>query len=114
MDNCMICDRIELIKSGENPYFVRELNTGYVVIGDCQRIRGYSLFLCKEHATELHFLESEFRARFLWEMSLVAEAVYRAPWHRCGRAHALAFFPEKSRGYAEARPCLAAWKRAAR
>ena len=62
MDNCMICDRIELIKSGENPYFVRELNTGYVVIGDCQRIRGYSLFLCKEHATELHFLESEFRA----------------------------------------------------
>ena len=78
MDNCMICDRIELIKSGENPYFVRELNTGYVVIGDCQRIRGYSLFLCKEHATELHFLESEFRARFLWEMSLVAEAVYRA------------------------------------
>ncbi len=27
MDNCMICDRIELIKSGENPYFVRELNT---------------------------------------------------------------------------------------
>ena len=78
MDNCMICDRIELIKNGENPYFVRELSTGYVVIGDCQRIRGYSLFLSREHATELHFLESEFRARFLWEMSLVAEAVYRA------------------------------------
>lgn len=78
MDNCMICERIEWIKKGENPYFVRELSTGYVVIGDCQRIRGYSLFLCKEHATELHFLEPDFRARFLWEMSLVAEAVYRA------------------------------------
>ena len=78
MNNCLVCERIELTKNGENPYFVRELSTGYVVIGDCQRIRGYSLFLCREHATELHFLEPEFRAKFLWEMSLVAEAVYRA------------------------------------
>lgn len=77
-DNCMICERIDLIKKGENPYFVKELETGYVVIGDCQRIRGYSLFLCKKHATELHFLEPEYRARFLHEMSIVAEAVYHA------------------------------------
>ncbi len=26
---CLICDRIEMIKNGENPYFVRELETGY-------------------------------------------------------------------------------------
>ena len=31
---CFICDRIEQIKSGTNPYFVRELETGYVVLGD--------------------------------------------------------------------------------
>lgn len=72
----MICERIEWIKAGKNPYFVRELNTGYVVIGDHQRIKGYTLFLCKEHATELHFLEPGFRMEFLREMSLVAEAVY--------------------------------------
>ncbi len=29
---CLICDRIEMIKRGENPYFVKELETGYVVI----------------------------------------------------------------------------------
>ncbi len=43
-----------------------------------QRIKGYTLFLCKEHATELHFLEQAFRMEFLREMSLVAEAVYNA------------------------------------
>ncbi len=78
MDECLICERIEQIQNGTNPYFVRETNTGYVVIGDQQRIRGYTVFLCKRHATELHELESAFRDEFLHEMALVAEAVYRA------------------------------------
>ena len=33
---CLICDRIQMIKDGTNPYFVKELETGYVVIGDHQ------------------------------------------------------------------------------
>lgn len=78
MCNCLVCERIDLIKKGENPYFVRELETGYVVLGDIQRFKGYTLFLCKEHATELHFLKKEFRDKYLQEMSFVAEAVYRA------------------------------------
>ncbi|MBT9776695.1 HIT domain-containing protein [Clostridium sp. MCC353] len=78
MCKCGVCQRIELIKQGQNPYFVKELETGYVVIGDYQRFRGYTLFLCKEHAEELHFLEEEFRYKFLREMSTVAEAVYKA------------------------------------
>lgn len=78
MCDCEVCKRIELMKEGKNPYFVKELNTGYVVIGDHQRIKGYSLFLCKEHATELHFLEPGFRDEFLHEMAIVAEAVYNA------------------------------------
>lgn len=76
--DCAVCRRIQMIKEGRNPYFVKELETGYVVLGDSQRFLGYSLFLCKEHAQELHVLEPEFRRKFLWEMSLAAEAVYRA------------------------------------
>lgn len=72
---CLVCDRIELIKQGKNPYFVKELETGYVVIGDHQHFRGYTLFLCKEHESELHLLEKNFRLRYLEEMSVVAEAV---------------------------------------
>lgn len=78
MCDCMVCKRIELTKNGKNPFFVRELKTGYVVLGDIQRFKGYTLFLCKEHATELHFLEKDFRREFLEEMSLAAEAVYNA------------------------------------
>ena len=52
---CFICERIEMIKKGENQYFVKELETGYVVLG-----------------------ENNFKLKFLEEMSLVGEAVYKA------------------------------------
>ena len=42
---CLICERINMIKQGNNPYFVKELETGYVVIGDYQHFYGYTLFL---------------------------------------------------------------------
>ncbi|MBQ8447590.1 MAG: HIT family protein [Clostridia bacterium] len=75
---CLICDRINLIKRGKNHYFVKELETGYVVIGDNQHFKGYTLFLAKEHKTELWHLEKETKMMFLEEMSLVAEAVSKA------------------------------------
>lgn len=61
-----------------NPYFVAELETGFVVIGDYQFFRGYTLFLAKEHRHELHEFDEDFRSRFLVEMSQVAEAVFHA------------------------------------
>ena len=54
---CFICDRINMIKNGTNPYFVKEMETGYVVIGDNQHFKGYTLFLCKDHQTELFHLD---------------------------------------------------------
>lgn len=41
---CEICDRMKQIRDRKNPYFVKELRTGYVVIGDFQYFRGYTLF----------------------------------------------------------------------
>lgn len=77
---CFICDRIEMIRNGTNPWFVRELETGCVVIGDNQHFRGCTLFLYKRHddRTELFHLEPEERAKFMFEMSVVAQAVSRA------------------------------------
>ena len=65
---CLICERIELIKQGKNPHFVKELETGYVVIGDGQYFKGYTLFLAKEHVTELHQMEYETKIKFLQEI----------------------------------------------
>ena len=76
--DCLVCNRIKDIKKDKNPYFVKELKTGYVVIGDHQYFEGYTLFLCKEHKDELHELNPKFRQKFLWEMSIVAEAVFKA------------------------------------
>ena len=75
---CLICERIELIKQGRNPHFVKELETGYVVIGDGQYFKGYTLFLAKEHVMELHQMEYETKIKFLEEMSIVQEAVAKA------------------------------------
>ena len=75
---CLICERIELIKQGKNPHCVKELETGYVVIGDGQYFKGYTLFLAKEHVTELHQMEYETKIKFLEEMSIVQEAVAKA------------------------------------
>lgn len=75
---CLICDRIQMIKDGTNPYFVKELETGYVVIGDHQHFKGYSIFLCKEHKTELFQLEANTKRKYLEEMTTVAEAVAKA------------------------------------
>ena len=75
---CLICDRIALIRRGENPYFVREMETGYVVIGDYQHFPGYALFLCKRHETELFHLDKAFARAFMEEMITVAGAVKEA------------------------------------
>jgi len=77
-EDCLICDRIALIRTNANKYFVAETETGFVVLGDHQLFRGYSLFLCKEHKQELHQLDPDFRKNFLWEMSEVAGAVFNA------------------------------------
>jgi diadenosine tetraphosphate (Ap4A) HIT family hydrolase len=76
--DCLICLRITQIKKGTSSYFVRELKTGYVVIGDYQFFKGYTLFLCKKHVSELHELDRDFKNEFLNEMSVVAKAVFRA------------------------------------
>lgn len=77
-DYCLICDRISMIKQGNNPYFVAELDTGYVVIADYQYFKGYTIFLCKQDVRELHELNNEFKMTFLEEMSIVSEAVYNS------------------------------------
>lgn len=78
MDKCLICERINLIKSGKNKFFVKELKSGYVVLGDHQFYKGYTLLLSKTHADELYKLKRKERTQFLEDMALVAEAVYKA------------------------------------
>lgn len=74
--NCYACERIADIKTGTNPDLILELESSYVVLGEPQFFRGYTLLLAKEHKEELHELDPVTRARFLADMALVAEALY--------------------------------------
>jgi diadenosine tetraphosphate (Ap4A) HIT family hydrolase len=65
-----------MINNGTNPYFVIEMETGHVVISDHQQFGGYTLFLLKDHITELHFIPGKKRLKHLEEMGIVYEAVY--------------------------------------
>lgn len=78
MNDCLICTRIQQIKEHKNKYFVKELTSGYIVIGDYQYYRGYTLLLSKVHTNELHKLGSKKRDQFLKDMAKVSEAVYKA------------------------------------
>src|SRR5260370_35050143 len=78
MDECFICERINVAQEGKNKYLIKELETGFAVLGDFQYYEGYTLFLSKIHAKELHELEYEFMKKFLEEMAQVAKAVYQA------------------------------------
>lgn len=80
---CLICTRITDIERDENPYYVTELPSGYVVLGDHQLFKGYALLLLKNHVQELHELNDKDRRQFLEDMSLLGKAVNNA------------FFPEK-------------------
>ncbi|MBO5870501.1 MAG: HIT family protein [Clostridia bacterium] len=75
---CLICERINSIKTNNNHWFVKELETGYVVIGDNQHFKGYTLFLYKEHKSELFELDYNTKLKYLEEMTIVAEAVKNA------------------------------------
>lgn len=57
---------------------VKELETGYVILGWNQHFYGYSLFICKQHVVELFDLDVDFRIKYLLEMTKVAEAVKNA------------------------------------
>lgn len=75
--DCLICNRIEDIKKGKNPNFVAAYKSGYMVKHDNQKRIGYTLFLSKIHARELHELSLKQQSDFLLDMAHAAESVYR-------------------------------------
>lgn len=75
---CEICKRVAECRAGTHAGLIAELDTGFAVLGDSQQFRGYTLFLSKTPATELHQLSRAAKVRFIEEMTQVAEAVHVA------------------------------------
>ena len=72
-------DRVGSALRGENPLVMARMRSGFAVIGDTQHLPGYSLLLTDDpsvnHLTDLDW---ERRKQFLFDLSLIGEAVQRA------------------------------------
>ena len=69
-------DRVGSAHRGENPLVMARMRGGFAVIGDTQHLPGYSLLLSDDpsvnHLTDLDW---ERRTQFLFDLSLLGEAV---------------------------------------
>ena len=71
----LIHTRVEQARNGENPTVICRVNSGWVVIGDVQVVRGYCLLLPDPVVESLNDLSREKREECLYEMSVIGDAL---------------------------------------
>jgi len=71
----IIHERVDLARRGANPTVIARVRSGWVVLGDDQRLAGYSLLLADPIRDALNDLSVEERRQFLTDMTLVGDAL---------------------------------------
>lgn len=75
-------DRIGSCLRGENPMLIAKMKSGFAVLGDSQFLPGYCVLLSYPRAGSLNELPQEDRKQFLFDMSLIGDAILKT----CGAA----------------------------
>jgi diadenosine tetraphosphate (Ap4A) HIT family hydrolase len=73
-----MCQSVERIESGGDPFAIARLSTGYLSLCATQHFVGYTFFFAKLCVPEIHDLPAESRTTHLHEMAEVAHALARA------------------------------------
>jgi diadenosine tetraphosphate (Ap4A) HIT family hydrolase len=71
-------DRVGSAERGENPMVIARMESGFAVIGDTQFLPGYSVLLASPQVSHLNALDRPARRAFLFDMSLIGEALEQA------------------------------------
>jgi diadenosine tetraphosphate (Ap4A) HIT family hydrolase len=71
----IIHERVHLAREGKNPTVICRLRSGWVVLGDDQRLRGYTLLLADPIQDSLNALPPAQRHQFLSDMAFVGDAL---------------------------------------
>jgi len=74
-ESCFACDRIQSIKQGKNPYFVKELSESYLVLEDHQPTLGWCILLLKDHHEHLGELSKKRAERLFRDVFWTAAAI---------------------------------------
>ncbi|WP_078382238.1 HIT family protein [Sutcliffiella halmapala] len=70
-------DRILSAHQGENPMVIVKMKSGFAAIGDTQFLPGYCVLLPSKPFGSLEELEFKQRSEFLFDMSLIGEAILK-------------------------------------
>jgi diadenosine tetraphosphate (Ap4A) HIT family hydrolase len=73
--NSLFHRRIKLAQEGKNPTVICKVSSGWVVLGDLQFLKGYSLLLADPIVNDINILPKTKRIEFLYEMSVVGDAL---------------------------------------
>jgi diadenosine tetraphosphate (Ap4A) HIT family hydrolase len=71
----LIHQRVEAARQGTNPTVICQVPSGWVVLGDVQFLRGYSLLLPDPVVPDLNALTMEQRLCFLQDMTVLGDAL---------------------------------------
>jgi diadenosine tetraphosphate (Ap4A) HIT family hydrolase len=71
----MIHERVKAARAGTNSTVICRVPSGWVVLGDEQPVRGYSLLLPDPVVPDLNSLDKKRRARFLKDMVIIGDAL---------------------------------------
>jgi diadenosine tetraphosphate (Ap4A) HIT family hydrolase len=73
----LVHERVEEARKGANPAVVTRLDSGWVVLGDKQVVRGYCILLPDPVVSHLNELSYEDRVQFLGDMTLIGDALLK-------------------------------------
>ena len=71
----LIVERVELARHGQNPYVIRRLASGWLVIGDVQPLPGYCVLLADPVVESLNALGEAERSQYALDMIRAGDAL---------------------------------------
>ncbi|MCY7324411.1 MAG: hypothetical protein LH660_22080 [Phormidesmis sp. CAN_BIN36] len=71
----LIHHRVQLARQGSNPTVICRVLSGWIVLGDVQFLRGYSLLMPDPVVTNFNALSGNRRNQFLQDMAMLGDAL---------------------------------------
>lgn len=74
----LIHERVAMAQAGKNPTVICRMPSGWAVMCDTQFLRGYSILLSDPVVPDLNTLKEMLRKQYLYDMTLIADALPEA------------------------------------